>query len=166
METTGRKISFSMARLDEVAFATSPCLWPKALQDVILALRCFPPGLHHSLPTKNKNWKGDKLREKKNKWILALSSRSHNKTRCLRQSSLQFLCASRWWPCRVALCTSAVPTALPIAVLTAQMGSGCVRSGLLGVTLFVTGTIRNSGSGQRLSTAEDPRCRPGSPPSP
>lgn len=37
----GRRISFSVARLDKEAFITGPCLWPKVLQDMIYNLKMF-----------------------------------------------------------------------------------------------------------------------------
>lgn len=37
----GRRISFSVARLDKEAFITGPCLWAKVLQDVIYNLEVF-----------------------------------------------------------------------------------------------------------------------------
>lgn len=93
----GRKISFSIARLDKVAFITSPCLWPKVLRALIFSLEMFSSwsSLPHHHPSK-KEREGGGGEERKGKttsqWEHGL--RASSETPSLPGSRVQFPCAA------------------------------------------------------------------------
>lgn len=152
-----------MARLDKVAFASSPCLWPKALQDLILALRCFPPGPHHQKNQTN------------NSVTTAFPPPNNPSSNGLARSAANL--AVR----RKAVCSSLAQRRMASSGSAAHLSlspppapwhkwdrAACTP----GIALFVTGAVRNGSppcparSGQQPSTAEHPRHCPRSPPSP
>lgn len=152
----GRKISFSMARLDKVAFITGPRLWPKVLWDLIFSLEVFSSW--SSRPQKKKQKETGKPQV--SQW--EHRRKAISKTPNLSGSRMQFpsaaedgLVGQRWW------LLLPLPHCQPQYCIHGTNGMGpCIpwpaRSHLI--------CDRHLCSGQRLSAAEHPHRCPGSPP--
>lgn len=166
----GRKISFSIARLDKVAFITSPYLWPKVLRALIFSLEVFFSWSslpHHHPSKKGREEAGGEGKKRENhKSVRARAESRQWRAEPLRQQSAVPL-RSSGWPCRAALHVSCCPRrTAPQYCLHGTGGIGpYVRRPARG-HVICDRHLCPACSGQQPSAAEHPRRCPRSPPSP